>query len=84
MSETPDISVKTVKSGIEYRVKVDGKGIHLIYDPENDAVWLYTSTANLGGYNLSRFGGKLSPKSIRTFFLERWIKPKVDRFNEFK
>lgn len=74
MTETvaPEVIVKTVKSGTEYRVKVNGKSIHMIYDPENTAVWLSTKTANLGGYVISRFGGELTPASIRKFFTENW------------
>lgn len=70
MMNEPKLTINTVKSGVEYRVKVDGRSIHMIYDPDNEVVWLSTRTANLGGYNLSRFNGTLNPSGIRFFFSE--------------
>lgn len=64
------MKVKTVKAGREYRIYVSGAsyGVHL--STEGDVVWLMSKTANHGGWRIERFGGVLSPASIRAFFTE--------------
>lgn len=64
------ITVKTVKSRSEYRVKMeDGMKYLFVLRQSGDAVDVYTPTSCIGGYNLSRFGGELSPSSIRNLFI---------------
>lgn len=61
--------VSTVKGGEDYRVTTDdGTRLRLCLDTDRDMVTIYTDTHNLGGYRLERFGGRLSPDSIRRFF----------------
>lgn len=65
------VDVFTVRSGAEYRVTVDGPEGHMRYGLSLDrqgVVWVRTRTHNIGGYRLERFGGKLTPASIRAFF----------------
>jgi hypothetical protein len=66
------VDVRTVKAGKSYRATVlrDGQeqGRYSLLLGDDAHVWIYTATANLGGYQLDRFGGKLTPVAIRRFF----------------
>lgn len=64
----PATAVKTVKSGQKYRVKSDGRCYLFMLTQEQDMVAIYTPTHSLGLYRIDRFGGALSPASIRAFW----------------
>lgn len=60
--------IQTIKSGKEYRVILQGKSYIFMLNDDKDAVLVHTvNGARIGGYNLQRFDGKLSPSSIRNF-----------------
>ncbi len=66
------MKITTIKSRADYRAAIEGKRFHFVR--VDDAVWIYTPTANLGGYNLDRFGGTLTPASIRKF-MDTFLSP---------
>lgn len=60
-------TITTITSGTDYRVTHDGASLRFVLDSDSAMVCIYTTTANLGGWRLDRFGGSLSPESIRAF-----------------
>ena len=63
------LTVRTVKAGLSYRVTGLGKSSLLLSrDPDGEWVVAYTPTARVGMYHIDRFGGELSPASIRNLF----------------
>jgi hypothetical protein len=59
--------ITTVKSGKSYRVQWRGTSYLFQLTDDGDAVMVYTPTRAIGGYLIGRFGGQLSPGSIRQF-----------------
>lgn len=68
------VEVKTRESKRAYSARIlDGNGrlvgAYMLALTEQDMVWIYTAETSVGLYYLARFGGELSPNSIRQFFL---------------
>lgn len=59
--------IKTVKSGKEYRARIDGTSYSFALNSDSGHVMIYSPTRCLGGFLLARFEGALSPASIRRF-----------------
>lgn len=70
-----NVEVRTVKAGRDYYARATDAGDRLVanyrlmLDVEAGMVVIYTADDNLGGWRLERFGGSLSPATIRGFFL---------------
>ena len=61
--------VKCVAKGKDYYATVDGIRLrYALNQTEPDVVMIYTRDACIGGFNLQRFGGELSPDGIRALY----------------
>ena len=82
MNGVSAMKVTTVKSGQEYRAKVSHNDqqynitFTLTSAEGQPMVWLFTAKSSYGLYRLARFGGYLTPASIRAFILENWADAK--------
>lgn len=61
------MNITTVKAGRDYRVQLDDHTYRFMLSADQEMVTVYTRTANLGSYYVSRFGGALTPAGIREF-----------------
>lgn len=70
-----NVVVSTVKAGRDYRARATDANDRLIASYRlmlaGGIVQVYTADYAVGGYRLDRFGGALSPQSVRRFFLSK-------------
>lgn len=59
------IRVQTNKSGSDYTARQ--QGISFRFMLSDGMVTIYTKNRNLGAFKVERFGGALTPESIRAF-----------------
>ena len=62
--------VRAQRKGREYVITADGSWYRLMLDESREFVVIYTKVSNQGIYRIGRFGGELSPASIRDFFAD--------------
>ena len=63
------MKIRTAKAGRSYYVTdPNGLACNFALDVAAGVVVVTTKTSNLGGYRIERFGGELSPASIRGFY----------------
>lgn len=61
------MEIKTIKAGRDYRAQLADQTYRFMLSADREMVTVYTPTANLGSYYVSRFGGALTPAGIREF-----------------
>lgn len=61
------MEIKTIKAGHDYRAQIGEKTYRFMLSADRETVTVYTPTANLGSWYMSRFGGALTPAGIREF-----------------
>jgi hypothetical protein len=65
-------NITTVTGGRAYRAVINETVYWFEIDQDNTSVFVRTRAGTLGGYNLDRFGERLSPATLRTFLRESW------------
>ncbi|MGW6624234.1 hypothetical protein ACWF99_23720 [Nocardia sp. NPDC055002] len=59
------MDIRTIRDGQEYRAVVGGKT--LVFERAEGEVAIFSARGHFGRWSLDRFGGTLSPASIREF-----------------